>query len=53
LKENCYSPDSGYEQLFAQNQFGVAHDLKVASKSNPNFRSKDLKHYLKKILNQE
>jgi hypothetical protein len=55
LKEDCLSPphDSGFKQLLAKNQIGIAHDIRLASGTYSALKVKDLRFFVPKVLSNE
>ena len=50
LREDHFSPESGYVQLLSKNQIEYFHDARFATKKNKNFLFKDTSVYFNAIL---
>lgn len=52
LREDCLSPESGFNQVLRKNQTGWFVDIRTAARSNTNLKYLDNSGYFEKILNQ-
>lgn len=55
MREDILSPpcDSGYNQILMKNQIGWFYDVRVASRSAPKLKAKNLESLFERILNNK